>query len=595
MHTSGLLLGIEGGGSKTTAIAVDGEGGIVRRMTYGPGNIRLLDDGSLDALLADIHQDFPMVAGIGFGAAGLKEARELQRVGDRLTRLWPGAPFKLGTDLNTALLAEGPVDSGRMIVISGTGSCCYAETAEGVNARMGGWGHLLGDKGSGYEIGLRALKAVIYYFDRDGDWTYLGESLLRELLLNEPQELIGWVQGASKSAIAGLAPIVFASAKARDTIARDILVGAADSLARDAAACLKKIERHRSSIEVVLRGGVLEGQPDFARKVKRALQLLAPKACFKPVRRESVWGAVELARKALGTGPLKPTVTAVHPLDKKAPRQLSSNEERNPRSMNLDRLSIAAAVDLMNSEDQTVADAVLAQKSQIIKAITLVAGSLKKGGRLFYVGAGSSGRLGVLDASECPPTFRTDTEQVQGIIAGGYEALWRAKEGAEDDAAAGAQTVRFRGVRAGDVVMGIAASGRTPFVWGALTAARQVKARTVLLDFNVHFKLEKHQKIDARITPKIGPEILTGSSRLKAGTATKMVLNMITTLAMVRLGKVRENLMVDLKPSNVKLKDRAVRIVQQLTGCEAAQARASLEAADWVIKEALKRIPKLSA
>jgi N-acetylmuramic acid 6-phosphate etherase len=209
---------------------------------------------------------------------------------------------------------------------------------------------------------------------------------------------------------------------------------------------------------------------------------------------------------------------------------------------------------------------------------------------LFYVGAGTSGRLGVLDASECPPTFRTDPELVQGIIAGGQTAIWQAVEGAEDDLQAGARAIEYRGVKRGDTVVGIAASGRTPFVWGALREAKRRGASTVLLCFNPHLVIPRKDRPNVVIAPKIGPEILTGSTRLKSGTATKLVLNIFTTLAMVRMGKVLGNLMVDVKASNVKLRDRAVRIVRELTGADYATAEASLVKTDWKITAACRRL-----
>jgi N-acetylmuramic acid 6-phosphate etherase len=222
----------------------------------------------------------------------------------------------------------------------------------------------------------------------------------------------------------------------------------------------------------------------------------------------------------------------------------------------------------------------------------LIARSLAKSGRLIYVGAGTSGRLGVLDASECPPTFRTDPEMVQGIIAGGRTALWRSVEGAEDDFAAGGRAVGLRHAGRGDVVVGIAASGRTPFVWGALAKSAKAGAATVLVTCNPNLKRLRKSVPDVVIAPDTGPEVLTGSTRLKAGTATKLILNILTTLAMTRLGRVVENLMVDLNPSNTKLRGRAVGIVQDLRGVDAAVARAALEQTGWNVKKACARLNK---
>jgi N-acetylmuramic acid 6-phosphate etherase len=243
----------------------------------------------------------------------------------------------------------------------------------------------------------------------------------------------------------------------------------------------------------------------------------------------------------------------------------------------------------MLSEDEKIPDAIRAQRGEIEAAIKLMRSALRRGGRLFYAGAGTSGRLGVLDASECPPTFQTPPEMVQGIMAGGYQALWSSIEGAEDDPEAGSQAVAGRGVSSKDVVVGIAASGRTPFVWGALAEARKRGAKTVLLAFNPYVAIPRDQRPDVAILIDAGPEVLTGSTRLKAGTGTKLVLNMFTTLTMVGLGKVISNLMVDVKASNAKLRDRATRILQALTGETYEQAQAALIREDWDVKSAFQR------
>ena len=222
--------------------------------------------------------------------------------------------------------------------------------------------------------------------------------------------------------------------------------------------------------------------------------------------------------------------------------------------------------------------------------IRAIVRAFRRGGRLFYVGAGTSGRLGVLDASECPPTFGIPAEMVQGVIAGGQSALWQAGEGAEDDLDAGVRAIEFRRVTRLDIVVGIAASGTTPFVWGALGEAKRRGAATVLVCFNPFLKIPRALRPAIVIAPNLGPELLTGSTRLKAGTATKLLLNMFTTLAMVRLGKVRSNLMIDVNPANVKLRDRAVRIVRHLTRADNTAAQRALEHSGWVVKKAVERL-----
>jgi N-acetylmuramic acid 6-phosphate etherase len=226
----------------------------------------------------------------------------------------------------------------------------------------------------------------------------------------------------------------------------------------------------------------------------------------------------------------------------------------------------------------------------LARAVDLVRESLGKGGRLFYVGAGTSGRLGVLDASEIPPTFGASSELVQGIIAGGATALQRSVEGAEDDSSNGALAIDRRGVKDVDVIVGITASGRTPFVMGALARAKSLGAKTILLSCNP--PPQKNANVDLAIALAVGPEILTGSTRLKAGTATKVALNIISTGAMVGLGKVKGNLMIDLNTTSAKLRDRATRMVAQLTETDYDAARVELEANGWDLRAVLAKAGK---
>ncbi len=261
-------------------------------------------------------------------------------------------------------------------------------------------------------------------------------------------------------------------------------------------------------------------------------------------------------------------------------------EQRNPRSAEIDLAPALGIVDLMNAEDRTVADAVGTQREAIARAIELVESALRAGHRLFYVGAGTSGRLGVLDASECPPTFGSDPAIVQGIIAGGVPALTRSQEGAEDRPDGARADLTAAGVGAGDVVLGIAASGTTPYVRAALEHARSVGARTGIVACSPP-AAELLAMVDVAILPITGPEVLAGSTRLKAGTATKMVLNMITTGAMIRLGKAYGNLMVDLQATNAKLRDRSERLVMTVCEVERDAARALLDRASGSVKRAI--------
>ena len=261
-------------------------------------------------------------------------------------------------------------------------------------------------------------------------------------------------------------------------------------------------------------------------------------------------------------------------------------ERRNPRSATIDTASALEIVDLIGAEDATVPAAVAAAREEIARAIDLIEAAFRAGGRLIYVGAGTSGRLGALDAAECPPTFGTPPAMVVGVIAGGLPALIRSIEGAEDDVNAGIGEMDARRVGPNDMVIGIAASGTTPFVRAALSRAQTLGARSGLVSCSEPPALLR-ETCDVCITVLVGPEIVTGSTRMKAGTATKLVLNTLTTGAMIRIGKVYGNLMVDLRAWNDKLVDRSRRIVMETTGLDRERAQSVIEAADGRVKTAI--------
>ena len=628
----GLLLGIEGGATRTVALLANRQLELVQRVEVGPGNLRLLSDRELAGLFRTVGIQPARLDAIAIGLAGARTEADRTRMRRIAGRIWPGIPCACTNDLETALLAaqiNPPNSTGRsarlrpdtglssnsgtaaihVLVLSGTGSCCFGARTDGATAKTGGWGHLLGDRGSAYDLALRALRAVIERHDADASWPALGQSLLRKTMLPDPEALIDWAQQAPKDEIAALAVGVLGAAGAGDRLARAVLQEGARALAAQAIACAHRLGAPRIPAGFVFAGGTLVHQPAYAKAVSRLIRDSLPGCPVRMLRTEGAWGAVLLAaRRATGTtarggSPVPPaaersgTRPGAEPVDLPPPLShppldglaQAPTEQRNPRSRRLDRLSFSAAIDLFLSEDARLPAALRRERRAIGQACAAIARALRAGGRLFYVGAGTSGRLGVLDASECPPTFGAPPEQVQAIIAGGRRALWESVEGAEDDLEAGGRAVRFRGVRRGDVVVGIAASGRTPFVWGALRAGRTLGATTVLLCFNPALKRLPRPCPHLLIAPNVGPELLTGSTRLKCGTATKMILNLFTTLAMIRLGKVRGNLMIDLNPSNIKLRDRAIRIVRELTGVDQEEARTALERSGWVIRKALKR------
>ncbi len=265
-----------------------------------------------------------------------------------------------------------------------------------------------------------------------------------------------------------------------------------------------------------------------------------------------------------------------------------STEQRNPRSMNLDSLSTEEILKLINSEDKLVPLAVEKELPYIVQAVEIVVDAFKNGGRLIYVGAGTSGRLGILDASECPPTFGSPHEMIVGVMAGGRDAVFRAKEGSEDRADDGEQAMIDMRVNDMDVVCGIAASRRTPYVVAAINKARELGAKTLYVTTTP--RAEFNLDVDVAICAEVGPEVLAGSTRMKSGTAQKLVLNMITTTAMVRLGKIYENMMVDLQMNSQKLEERAKRVVMIVTGLDYEEAAKYLEQADGHVKTALVMI-----
>ena len=262
-----------------------------------------------------------------------------------------------------------------------------------------------------------------------------------------------------------------------------------------------------------------------------------------------------------------------------------TTERRNPASAHIDSCTTLEMVTIMQQEDSKIASAIEKILPEIARAIDATSQRLENGGRLFYLGAGTSGRLGILDASECPPTYGTDPELVQGLIAGGIPAIFRAQEGAEDNPGLAVHDLKEHGFSAKDVLVGIAASGRTPYVIGGLKYARELGALTIALACSEHAEIAA--LADIALTPVTGPEVVTGSTRMKAGTAQKLVLNMLSTGTMIKLGKVYGNLMVDVKASNKKLDERAIRIVMEGSGCKRTEAEKALKGADGHAKLAI--------
>jgi N-acetylmuramic acid 6-phosphate etherase len=515
-------LAIEAGGTKTTVLTSDG-----RRRVLGPLNLKLATDRQLLSAfrgLAIGHR--PSAISLCF--AGCRTDADRARLRALALRVWPRARIFTGNDLDSGLAAAFGPDRPGILVLSGTGSVVIGRNAHGQTARIGGWGHLLGDHGSGYALAISNLKSEISNYDHTGHTNPPLRRVLHRLCLNSPEQLLDWIHRANKNDIAALLPDLI-------TADRRHLRDQAALLAADVRAVARKL-RLRSP-EIVLAGGLKNSAP-----FRRALRAALRPHRVRVLHTDTALGALRIAAV--------PPPTTYH-----LPSSLPLTEQRNPRTLDLDKRTISALIATMLDEDARIVPAVRRAAPAIERAIRAIVAAFRQGGRLFYVGAGTSGRLGVLDASECPPTFSTPPEMVQGIIAGGVNALHSSVEAAEDDPAAGADAIRHRGVGKRDVVVGIAASGRTPFVFGALDEAKRRGAKTFILCFSA-----PRSPLHAPLFFRTGPEALTGSTRLKAGTATKLVLNMLTTISMIRLGKVKSNLMVAMKPTNAKLRARAARI-----------------------------------
>ena len=587
-----ICLGIEGGGTRTTVLLAGEDDQVLASFNAGPANLRLMAPGDLQQHLRGIRDRLPMAPDrIGIGLAGVRLEADHARLRAAVASVWPGTPCATSDDLMTALeaadwLAECDV---QVLVLSGTGSCITGRNHDGKSAKLGGRGHILGDRASACDIAQHALRAVMTLFDLENAWPPLGADILAHLQMNEPEDLIDWSMVATKTDLASLAIPVFHAAAHGDEIATAVLKKAAGRLTTDATACVERIAQPGERIQFVFNGAVLLMNSGFANQVSALLQERFPDSLVTPLERPSVWGAIALARDARATAAIRPPATIGADGDaERHPVAASPTERRNPKTMRFAEAPIADGIRMLLDEEALVPKAVAAETANIEWAIRQVVRAFAEGGRLFYTGAGTSGRLGVLDASECPPTFRARREQVQGLIAGGRQALWCSVEGAEDDPEAGSRAIKKRRVNERDVVIGITASGHAPYVWGSLEEAKARGATTVLLCCNPAY--HGHDLPDRVISPDTGPEALTGSTRLKAGSATKLVLNLITTLSMTHSGKVLSNLMIDLNPSNTKLRDRALRIVCEITGEGPDQALAALEGSGWVVRAACEEL-----
>ena len=583
------ILGVEGGGTKTAWVLVErtavgaGETGselrIVDQGKLPPANLRLA---SLDRLRM-IFRELPReVRRAGIFLAGCVTEEDRQILLRLSAEIWPTAKIVTGSDRDSGIAAALGNAEG-IVVNAGSGSSVTGRRGDRIE-KAGGWGHILGDAGGGYFLVVQALRLILREYDLHRGELDFAARILQALSLNNLDELVRWAQTADKMEIAMLAPVVFEAAMAGDTRVTEILEEGARVLTEYTEAVAARL--HLLAPRVVLLGGLFHRDSIYAHAFRRRLKKNLPDVRVTDAERAPELGAAWLAAETSESFTL-PSTPAEGKIDHLA---AALTEQRNPRSENLEKMSIPDLVGLFVDEEKFVQEALRGASADLSRAVEIVTESLRNSGRLFYVGAGSSGRIGVLDASEIPPTFGANRELVQGIIAGGVTALYRSVEGAEDDESSGALAIDERVVKNVDVVVGITASGQTPFVMGALTRAKSLGAKTILLTSNP--AASPNPSVEVMIQLAVGPEILTGSTRLKAGTATKVALNIISTGAMVALGKVRSNLMIDLHTSSNKLRDRATRLVAELAQLDYESARGRLEEANWNLRAVLDGIGK---
>ena len=571
-----LVLGIEGGGTKTEWALLDERGVELRVGALPAANLRLICDEELLELLRVLPGG---ATHVGAFLAGCANAADRRRLEGLVQRVWPAAVVAVGGDRESGF-ATAFGDGDGIAVIAGTGSAVTGRRRGRID-KGGGWGHLLGDTGSGYQLAMTALRYVLSNYDLSRTSDLLGQGILRMLALNRLEDLVAWAANADKMSVAKLAPVVFQAAKEGHQEMISAIQNGAHILVEYTRAVARRLEFEAPQVRLL--GGLFEHHREYAGYFIDYAGDLLPGVNVAVCAQSGALGAAWLASRVQAAAKPAPAPERLDLTELAA----AVTEQRNPRSAAMDKLGTAELVDLFIREEEEVALALAEARTPLAAAVDLVAAALQAGGRLFYTGAGTSGRLGVLDASEIPPTFGASPELVQGIIAGGVSALHSAAEGAEDQPEAGEFAVVERGVRAGDVVCGIAASGRTPFVLGTLRRARTLGAKTILLTCNPARK--RAEAWDVEIDLPTGPELVTGSTRLKAGTATKVALNILSTCAMVRLGKVRGNLMIDVRATNAKLRDRAIRLVRELRGCGYDEARARLVDARWSVRRALER------
>jgi N-acetylmuramic acid 6-phosphate etherase len=577
-----MNLAIEGGATRARLGLYDDNGTCVRE-AEGPGANPSLMGADLCAarlcrMALDLLPEPPDTVAASLAGAARADLRDrvARILGQRL-----GAHRVLVTDdLRPLLLANAP-EGPALAVVAGTGSCVLARDASGRTLQVGGLGRFMGDEGGACGIALAALRAAARVWNGcDTRETGLPDALATAAGLRSFAELPAWTEQAGKAGLAALARVVTAAADRGDTLAVACLRNQAEELADQAAAAARRLGLSRDTV-VLLAGGMFDGYPPYRDLFRACLGCQSCGSLSVAVPRVRGHAA---AATLFGATPV-PEGVSVWEGEAAPDEALPPTEQRQDEAVPLDLLDPLSLVLRMSREDHRAAEAVGQIAEDVAAVIAAVADRISRGGRLIYLGAGTSGRLGVLDASECPPTFGVDPRTVVGIIAGGEAALRNSVEGAEDDPGLARADLDALDppLTHDDAVVGIAASGTTPYVLGGLAHARFRGAHTALVCCNPAVRADA----DTVIALDTGPEALAGSTRLKAGTATKMVLNMITTGALALSGYVHDGLMVCVRPLNDKLRLRCVRIVAALAEVDAEQAEEAFRSAGEDIRTAV--------
>ncbi len=603
-----FIIGIDGGGTKTEGRIKEISTGSFFEVKGGASSLSndfALATKNITNLLNQLMSKFvdhanckPENVSVVIGVAGGGVVSQADRLQSELP--FSFANLQICNDAKTSLFGANNGEPVTVVAL-GTGSVGARLDAaassnndsndESREHYYGGWGFPVGDDGGGAKLGLSAVQSLLHELDshdakKDLNTTTLPESSpallvqLLEMIGPKPSDLPDWLQSATPSMYAAICPLIF-SLEPKCKLAKKLIK-------QHVHHCEQLIltSRKNSKTPVVLLGG-LSGVtfPFLSEDVTEYCQLALG---------TSLDGACLLAEKNINNVVSEPRKAAVQTdelvSDPVLLQQLNNmvSEERNPNSKQIDLMDSQGILRLINNEDKKVPLAVEHCIKPMSEAVDMIVDAFNKGGRLIYMGAGTSGRLGVLDAVECPPTFSISPEQVIGIIAGGEKAIYKAVEGAEDSLVLGQKDLEAIEFNDNDILVGIAASGRTPYVIGALDYANKIGAKTVCVVCNEDSEMTKHANIV--ICPIVGPEVLTGSTRLKSGTAQKLVLNMLSTASMIRTGKSYENLMVDVNASNKKLYMRAIRIVMQATECDADTAEQALKKTSFKVKLAILHI-----